>query len=213
MGSLGAAWSYVLNNWSSWTAAMSIQIQLSVFALAIGIVICLPLGILAARSRVVSLGAINLFGTLRAIPSIAILFLAYPFLGFGFVPALVALSILACPPILINTAAGFAGVDAATVEAARGMGMNPRQVLMRVEFPLALPVVLAGIRTATLEVIASATLATFIGGGGPGDFIVQGLSNNQIDVLLAGAIPLALMALLAEGLFTGLDRAIRPLVA
>jgi len=207
---LTGAWTYILNNWGDWSAALVRQIQYSVLSLVIAMIICIPLGVLASRNRIVSFGAVNLFGTARSVPSIAILFLMIPIIGFGFTPVLIALIILACPPILVNTLAGFAGVDAAVVEAARGMGMSEWQVLRRIELPLALPVVLAGVRTAALEVIASATLATFVAGGGFGDFITQGIDNGKIEIALAGALPVALLALCAEVLFGGLQRVISP---
>lgn len=215
MNDLSAAWRYVQGNGGEFSAAVVRHLQYVALALAIAMVICIPLGILAARSRVISFAALNLFGAARAIPSIAILFLMIPIpgLGFSFTSVLIALTILACPPILVNTAAGFQGVDATVVEAARGMGMDRWQVLRRIEIPLALPVVLAGVRTATLEVIASATLATFLAGGGLGDLITQGLGNiQQIGVLLAGAITVALMALGAEVIFGALQRTISPSV-
>lgn len=210
MATLGAAWQWIVHNRSDFDKALLQHVEYVLFALAIGIIVCVPLGIAASRSRLVSFTALNVLGTARAIPSIAILFLAVPFLGFSFQAALVALTVLACPPILINTSAAFNGVEPAIVEAARGMGMSPWQVLSQIEFPLALPIVMAGIRTAGLEVIASAILATFIGGGGLGDIITQGLSNGQIEVLLAGAIPVALLALCAELLFGGLQRIVSP---
>lgn len=215
MNDLLGAWQYVLQNWGTWSGALVRQLEY-LLALPIAMVICIPLGILAARSRAVSFVALNIFGAARAIPSIAILFLAIPVLpllglsGFGPLPVLIALVILACPPILVNTAAGYQGVDAAVIEAARGMGMGGWQVLRKIETPLALPIVMAGVRTATLEVIASATLATFIGGGAFGDIITQGLANSNINVLLAGALPVALLALGAEALFSGLQRVISP---
>jgi osmoprotectant transport system permease protein len=136
---------------------------------------------------------------LRAIPSLAVLALMLPVLGLGSKPALVALTLLAIPPILINTDVGYRSVDRAAVEAAVGMGMLPAQVLRRVETPLAAPVILAGVRTAAVEVIASATLAAFIGGGGLGDLIIAGLQNDDVGELLAGALCVALLALVAEG--------------
>ncbi len=217
MNSLGATLAYWRDNWDTVRAALVVQVELSLFALCIAVAICVPLGILAARSKVVSLTAINLFGTARAIPSLAILYLMIPLLpllglssGFGFVPALIALTVLACPPILVNTSAGFGGVDPAVVEAARGMGMSGRQILGRIEFPLALPVVLAGVRTSALEVTASATLATFIAGGGLGDIITNGLGNLNTPVILAGAIPVAVLALCVELLFGRLQRVLSP---
>ncbi|GAC1434150.1 MAG: hypothetical protein NVSMB65_08180 [Chloroflexota bacterium] len=210
MDLLGAAWRYVRANPDAFGAALLTHVQLSAAALAIALVLCVPLGVLAARSRIVSLAAINLFATARVIPSVAILFVALPYLGLGFTPALVALTVLACPPILVNTSAAYRGVDAAVVEAARGMGMGTLQVLGTVETPLALPIVLAGIRTAAVEVVASATLATFIGGGGLGDFIAEGFSTNDARLMLVGAIPVALMALGIELGFGGLQRAVTP---
>jgi osmoprotectant transport system permease protein len=144
--------------------------------------------------------------SLRVVPSLAILFLAVPYLGLGFTPALIALAILACPPILINTDAGLRQVDQAITEAARGMGMNDRQVFWRVEVPLALPVVVAGIRTAAVDVFASATLAAFIGGGGLGDFIARGFALFDPPIMLVGAIPVAVLTLSAEGFLAGTQR-------
>jgi osmoprotectant transport system permease protein len=129
-----------------------------------------------------------------------LLFIFIPILHTGFVPSAVALTILAIPPLLINTEAGMRGVDRAVLEAGRGMGMTVWQLLRKVQIPLALPVILAGIRIAALEVIASATLASIIGGGGLGDFIFSGLSlgSSYSYLLLVGAIPVAVLALLAE---------------
>ena len=153
---------------------------------------------------------INFIGTLRLIPSLAILFLALPYLGTGFVPALVALTILALPPVLISVYVGILGVEQAVVEAAYGMGMTPRQLLVQVELPLALPVIIAGIRTAAVEVIASATLAAFIGAGGLGIFITRGFALFEPRIMLVGAIPIAALALLSEVSFGLIERWLAP---
>ncbi|HEU4325350.1 MAG TPA: ABC transporter permease [Roseiflexaceae bacterium] len=192
---------YFLNNQDTfWTNAQR-HMSLSLSALLIATLIGIPLGVLIARRLRLAEATINFFGALRLVPSIAVLFLALPYLRTGFRPALVALTILAVPPILINTYAGLQGVGRATVEAALGMGMSPRQVLWRVELPLALPAIIGGLRLAAVEVIASATLAAFIGGGGLGDFITRGFAVNDPSIMLVGAIPVALLALLAELLF------------
>jgi osmoprotectant transport system permease protein len=149
---------------------------------------------------------INLFGAFRLVPSLAILFLALPYLGTGFRPALVALTVLAFPPTIINTYAGVRGVDRAVVEAAYGMGMAPSQVLRRVELPLAMPAIIAGIRIAAVEIISSATLAAFINGGGLGDFITLGFALFEPRIMLVGAVPVALLALVSEGTLGGLQR-------
>jgi osmoprotectant transport system permease protein len=140
------------------------------------------------------------------VPSLAILFVAVPYLGLGFWPALVALTVLGCPPILINTEAAFRGVDPGVLEAARGMGMTARRILWRIEAPLALPVLVAGVRTAAVDVFASATLAAFIGGGGLGDFIARGFALFEPSIMLVGAIPVAILTLSAEGVLAGAER-------
>ncbi len=207
MNELARAYRYLLAHQSDFWAAVATHLRLSLTALAIALLLCVPLGIWAAKQRRVAQPIINTANALRVIPSLALLFLALPYLGIGFNSSLVALTVLACPPILINTYAGFRSVDRAVVEAARGMGMAPSQVLRSVELPLAFPVVLAGIRTATLEVIASASLAAFIGAGGLGDFITRGFSVNRPSIMLAGTIPVALLALLADALLAGVQRA------
>lgn len=187
-------------------------------ALAIGILLCVPLGIwtsreqtrVPGRARTAALAIMNTINGLRVVPSLAILFLAIPYFGLTFASAALALTILALPPILINTDAAYRTLDPAVRESATGMGMTARQVLWRVETPLALPVIVAGIRTATTEVIASATLAAFIGSGGLGLYVVRGFAMFDITILLVGAIPVALLALLAEILLGGLQRALQP---
>ncbi len=144
------------------------------------------------------------------IPSIAILFLAIPYFGLKIESALIALTLLVMPPILINTDVAFRTIDPMIREAAYGMGMDARQVLQQIEIPLALPVVLAGIKTATVEVIASATLAAFIGAGGLGSFIVLGFALYDNAVLLVGAVPVALLALVAEVSLGLLQRQMKP---
>jgi osmoprotectant transport system permease protein len=192
----------VLENQSEFWSAVVEHLQLSFAALVIAIVVCVPLGIWAAKRRAVAQPIINTANALRVVPSLAILFLALPYLGLGFKPSLVALTVLACPPILINTYAGFRSIDRAVLEAARGMGMATRQVLRSIEMPLALPVLIAGIRIATVEVIASASLAAFIAGGGLGIYIQRGFSVNEPSLMFVGTIPIALLALLAEALLS-----------
>jgi len=204
------AFEYAQRNPRFFLNSLETHVILSLSALTLAFLIGLPSGILVARHLVVAPLAINLTNALRVVPSLAILFLAYPYLGLGFVPALVAITILAIPPILINTYAGFRSVPDEVVESARGMGMSTAQILRWVEFPLALPVIIAGVRTATVEVIASATLAAFIGGGGLGDFILRGFALFDARVMLAGAIPVALLALLAEGVLATVQHQLSP---
>jgi osmoprotectant transport system permease protein len=204
------AYEYASDHRDELVAAVQRHLLLVAIALGIGIVVCVPLGVLTSRSRIAAVTAINAFNALRVIPSLAILFLALPYFGLSLKSALLALTVLALPPILINTDAAFRTIDPAIREAAYGMGMSRREVLRRVEFPLALPVIIAGIRTATVEVIASATLAAFIGGGGLGTFITRGFALYDNSILLVGAVPVALLALIAEIGMSGLQRAVQP---
>lgn len=123
---------------------------------------------------------------------------------------MVALVLLALPPIVINTELGLRAVPAATLEAARGMGMTRRQIRRRVEWPLAMPLLFAGVRTASVEVVASATLASFIGGGGLGDYIVDGLATDDIGELLLGALSVAALALCVDALLARMARRAQP---
>lgn len=175
-------------------------------ALALALLLGIPAGAGAARSGRFGAIALGAIGVGRVIPSLAVLALMLPVLGIGFWPALVALTLLALPPIAINTDVGLRGVPATAIEAARGLGMSARQVRARVQWPLALPVVFAGVRTATVEVIASATLAAFIGGGGLGEYIVNGLAEADMQQLLEGAISVSVLALLAQTLLGRFER-------
>jgi osmoprotectant transport system permease protein len=200
------AYQYALDHQSRFWTAAGVHLQLSLAALAISVLVAVPLGIWIARRVAAAQYVINAVGALRLIPSLAILFLALPYLGLGFRPALVALTVLALPPVLINTYAGIRNVDRAVVEAAYGMGMAPEQVLRQVELPLARPAILAGVRTAAVEVISSATLAAFIAGGGLGDFITLGFQQFDPAIMLVGAVPVAILSLVAEALLGGLQR-------
>ncbi len=207
---LREAYIYASSHRTELVGAFSQHLLLVGVALGIGILICVPLGVWTSRSRLVSLIGINLSNGLRVIPSLAVLFLAIPFFGLSFTSAAIALTLLALPPILINTDAAYRTIDSAIREAARGMGMTPGQILWRVETPLALPVMVTGIRTAATEVIASATLAAFIGAGGLGLFVVRGFSLYNIPILLVGALPVALLTLVVEILLSGVQRTLQP---
>jgi osmoprotectant transport system permease protein len=171
------------------------HIVLSASALAVALAVGLPVGVAIAttpRLRGISLGAVYVA---RVVPSLAVLALMLPLVGIGFAPSLVALALLAIPPIALGTDLGLAGVPEAVREAARGLGMSERQIRNRVDWPLALPVVFGGIRTAAVEVVASATLAAFIGGGGLGEYIVNGIEANDRSETLEGALAVGALAL------------------
>jgi osmoprotectant transport system permease protein len=204
------AYTYAIANFDRLMAAFGQHLLLVGVPLLIGLVLGLPLGLISARSRIASTMLINGFNGLRVIPSLAILFLAIPYFGLSFQSAAIALTILVMPPILIGTDVAFRTIDPMIREAAVGMGMASAQILRTIEIPLALPVIIAAIKTATVEVIASATLAAFVGAGGLGDFIVLGFAQYDPSILLVGAIPVAALALLAEVSLAALQQAVQP---
>ncbi|MBW4654851.1 MAG: ABC transporter permease [Kaiparowitsia implicata GSE-PSE-MK54-09C] len=204
------AYQYALTNSSDLVQALQQHLRLVAVPLSVGLLLGLPLGLWSARSRAASTVLINSFNALRVIPSLAVLFLAIPYFGLSFQSAAIALTLLVMPPILISTDVAFRSIDPMTREAAKGMGMSGGQVLRIVEVPLALPVIIAGIKTATVEVIASATLAAFIGAGGLGTFMVRGFALYNNAILLVGAIPVAMLALGAEITLSRVQRSLQP---
>ncbi|NJN01073.1 MAG: ABC transporter permease [Leptolyngbyaceae cyanobacterium SL_1_1] len=203
------AYRYAIDNFDKFLDALLQHLLLVGIPLSIGLLVGLPLGLWSARSQVASSLLINGFNALRVIPSLAILFVAIPYFGLSFQSAAIALTLLVMPPILISTDVAFRSIDPMIREAAVGMGMSAGQVLRQVEIPLVLPVVVAGIKTATVEVIASATLAAFIGAGGLGDFVVLGFAAYDNAILLVGAVPVALLALLAEMSLSALQKTVQ----
>ena len=186
------------------------HIELSVVALLIAIAIALPVALAIRNTPLGAALAINVGNIGRAVPSLAILALCQPFLGFGFDTALVALTALAIPPILINASTGLREVSREVIDAARGMGLSGSQILTGIQMPIAAPVIFAGIRTSAVQVVASATLATFIGGGGLGDLIVEGTQLNDTTLLLAGSLSVAVLAIITEVGFGALERGMTP---
>jgi osmoprotectant transport system permease protein len=213
MNTLMKAMEYASSHLDKLVAALSQHLLLVGVPMAIGLGLGLPLGFLSSRSRSASTILINSFNALRVIPSLAILFVAIPYFGLTFTSAAIALTLLVMPPILISTDVAFRSIEPTLQEAAKGMGMTPLQVIQQVEIPLALPVIIAGIKTASVEAIASATLAAFIGAGGLGSFIVLGFALYDKAILLVGAIPVALLALIAEVSLSVLQRSLQPLTA
>jgi osmoprotectant transport system permease protein len=207
---LAAAWDAVVTNPELFRDAVLTHLELSGLALAVAIGVAVPTGIAVTRSPRAAFVAIGAANVGRTIPSLAVLAVMMPFLGIGFLPSLVALVVLGLPPILINTVVGLRQVDPDVIESASAMGMTAPQALRRIELPLAMPVILAGVRTAAVQIVASATLAAFIGGGGLGDFITTGIGMMQVELLLVGAIPVALLAIVTELAFGGLERALTP---
>lgn len=182
------------------------HIWLAGAALIIGTLVAVPAGIFLTRRPRLAGPVMSAVGLFQTVPSISFLALAVPLLGIGSLPAIVALAIYALLPILRNTYAGLRSVDPGAVEAGRGMGMTRRQLLYMVELPLALPVIMNGLRTSTVYIIGWATLGAYIGAGGLGDMIVTGLALMSGGHILAGAVPVTLMALLADAGLGRLER-------
>jgi osmoprotectant transport system permease protein len=192
------------------TQLLLTHVELSVLALIIAILIAVPVALAIRNTPAGAAVAINVGNIGRAVPSLALLALALPFFGFGFTSALLALAALAIPPILINASTGLREVNPGVIDAARGMGLSGSQVLSRIQLPIAAPVIFAGIRTSAVQVVASATLATFIGGGGLGDLIVEGFQRGDTAILLAGALSVAVLSIITEVGFAGIERALTP---
>lgn len=179
-------------------------------SLLAGIVFAVPLGLALERTRSVAEAVIGTLGVLQTVPSIALLAFTIPLLGIGFVPAVTALFLYSLFPIVRSTYSGVRDADPAAVASARALGMTERQLLTRVRLPLAAPVVMAGVRTAAVIGVGTATLAAFIGAGGLGDPIVAGLALSDTRMILSGAIPAALLALALDALLAVVERAITP---
>ena len=180
------------------------------FSILVATVIGVILGALVSRNAFLAFLAINASGLLRAIPIIAVLILFVPFFGIGFEPAVIALIVIGIPPILLNTYTGIRGIDPATIEAAKGMGMTTMQIATRIQAPLVTPLVAAGIRTSAVQIIATATLAAFIGAGGYGDYIVDGFNVFNYTELIVGAVSVAILAMSVEVFMSWLQRVLTP---
>jgi osmoprotectant transport system permease protein len=207
---LAQTWQYVGENAERFQQAVLVHLGLSFGALAIAMLIFIPLGVLASMGGRLAANIVGAVAAVRVIPSLAVILLLLPIYGLGWRPALIALTLLAGPPLVINTDTGLRGVDAATLEAATGLGMTNTQRFWRVKLPLALPVIVTGVRTAAVEVIGSATLAAFVGAGGLGLFITSGITLVDERMLLAGAIGVTILALLTEWTLARLEGRLTP---
>jgi osmoprotectant transport system permease protein len=193
-------------------------LKLCGIAISVATVIGVVLGALVSRNAFLAFLAINLSGLMRAIPIIAALFIIFSIVNqlglrsasLGFLPAIIALIVLGIPPILINTYTGIRGIDPAAIDAAKGMGMTSWQIATRIQAPLVTPLVAAGIRTSAVQIVATATLAAFIGAGGYGDYIVDGLTVFNYTELIVGAVSVAILAMLIEVSLSWLQRVLTP---
>jgi osmoprotectant transport system permease protein len=210
-----AAWLTDPANWSGPNGIpvrLGEHVEISLASLAIALAIGLPAGLYVGHTRRGSGVAIGLAGIARAVPSLALMGLVLPITqafdpanGFSLYPTVFAMVALAIPPILVNAYAGIRGVDAEIVEAARGVGLTERQILGRIEVPLGLPVVLGGVRSASIQVIATAALGSLFALGGLGRYIVDGIAQNDDAMLFGGVVLVATLAMGSEGLLAGMQ--------
>lgn len=186
------------------------HLYISAIALALGIIVAVPLGILLTRAKKISGFVMAIASMLQTIPAMALLALMIPFFGIGAIPAIIALFIYSLLPILRNTYLGMEDVNPSLIDAAKGMGLTGWQSIIKVELPMAAPVIMAGIRLSATYVIAWAALASYIGAGGLGDFIFNGLNLYRTDLILGGSIPVIILALIVDWLLGKLEAAVTP---
>lgn len=186
------------------------QIYISAIALILGVLVAVPAGIILTRFPKTAKLVIGLTSMLQTIPSLALLAMMIPFFGIGKLPAILALFVYSLLPILRNTYIGLDNVDPVLKDSAKGMGMEPIQSIFQVELPLAMPVIMTGIRLSAIYVIAWATLASYIGAGGLGDLIFSGLSLFQPELIIGGTIPVILLSLVSDYLLGLLEKHITP---
>ncbi len=196
----------VLRNADQIKTALAQHICISLTALLLGIAVAVPLGIYLTHHRKLAAAVLGFFGVINTIPAIVLLGAAMILLGLGFAPAVAVLFLYSLLPILRATYTGITEINPKYIKAAMGVGMSPVQMLRLVQFPLALPAIITGIRLSAIYIISWATLSAFIGGGGLGDLIWMGLQSYNFDLVLCGAVPATLLSLLVSAL---LNRVVR----
>jgi osmoprotectant transport system permease protein len=198
----------------NWTGGSGVPTRLlehlfySGLALAVGVLIAVPIGALVGHTGRGAFLVVGLANGLRALPELGLLILLVIFMGIGLLPVVLALAVLAVPPLLAGTYAGVRNVDRAVVDAARGMGMREAQILLRVELPNALPLMLGGLRSAALQVIATAAVAAYVSFGGLGRYLIDGLRQQDYPEMAAGALLVAVLALLVESVLGLVQRVV-----
>lgn len=202
--------SYILNNYD-YILKLTIQhVQVSITAIALAILVAVPLGILLTRYKKIANIVIGIVGILQTIPSLALLAIMIPFLGIGFKPAVAALFLYSLLPILRNVYTGLNEVSHTMIKAALGMGMTRIQIIFKIQIPIAMPIIIAGIRTAAVLCVGTATLAAFIGFGGLGSLIYSGIQQINEVHIFTGAFFSAILALLVDQLFSFVEYLVTP---
>jgi osmoprotectant transport system permease protein len=215
MSFFGYAWDWVTTS-ANWHGSDSIPQQFvahlgySALPLLIAALIAVPVGVVIGHTGRGAIVVVNVANAWRAIPTLGLLVLIVVYYGFTLFTWLIPLVVLAIPPILVNVYEGVAGVDPGVKDAAKGVGMTPWQQVVKVELPIALPLILVGLRTSAIFVVATATIAAYIGLGGLGRFIIDGYASKQYGPVAGGALLVVVLAVLVLGLFTLLSRLLVP---
>ncbi len=201
---------YVVENYDKIIELTLQHLQVTFSAIGLAILVAVPLGILLVRYKKISNPVIGAVGVLQTIPSLALLALMIPLFGIGFKPAVAALFLYSLLPILRNTYTGLNEVTYTMIKAARGMGMTTTQIIFKIQVPIAMPIIIAGIRTAAMICVGTATLAALIGFGGLGALIYSGIQQINNTYIIVGAFFSALLALVIDGIFMLIEYAITP---
>lgn len=200
----------VRDRWPMILDSLITHMGLTLTALFIAILIGVPLGIFLTRKKKIADFVIGVASVFQTIPSLALLGFMIPFFGIGAKPAIIALTIYGLLPILQNTYTGIIGSDEGAKEAGKGMGMTSAQILFMIELPLSLPIIMAGVRTATVLIVGVTTLASLVGAGGLGDLIFRGISSVNPSLILSGAVPAAMLAVFFDSLLKWAEKKLTP---
>lgn len=196
---------FIQENFNQIIIKISEHLMISLLALGMGVIVAIPLGLFVSKNKKMSNFVIAVSSVLQTIPSLALLAIMVPLFGVGKLPAVLALFIYSLLPILRNTVLGMDSVNEDIIDAAKGMGMTQYQIIMEVQVPLSLEVIMSGVRLSAIYVVAWASLASYIGAGGLGDFIFNGLNNFNFPMILAGTLPITFMALIIDTLLGKLE--------
>lgn len=189
---------FIQENMDMYILCIKQHLFMSVITVLVSGVIGLPLGYICAKSERVSSAILAAVNTFRIIPAIAIFMMLIPLIGIGMEPAIIALTIYALPTVVVNTMGGIRNVNKSVIESASGMGMSSKDICFKVELPLAWPMIFTGIKIATVETVAGATIASFVGGGGLGQIVYMGILSGKTGPLLAGSITVAIMVIIID---------------
>lgn len=198
---------FIQNNMDLYIRCIQQHLLMSIVTIIISILIGVPVGYVCGKKEKASSLIISAVNTFRIIPAIAIFMILIPALGLGFIPALIALVIYALPTVVINTMGAIKSVKPYILESAMGMGMGPTEICFKIELPLALPMILTGIKIATVETVAGASIASFVGAGGLGEIVYMGILSGKTGPLVAGSLTVALLVIVIDLVVSGVQKA------